>query len=58
MSQYRITEIEDYDSLVGMETIDRIRRKAANLKGLRVANFNSTYYAAAWPRQFLRSLCS
>src|SRR5436190_18984703 len=44
MAQYRITEIADYDSLVGMETIERIRQKAANLKGLRVANFNSTYY--------------
>src|SRR5438445_11246216 len=44
MAQYRITEIEDYDSFVGTETIERIRQKAANLKGLRVANFNSTYY--------------
>jgi len=44
MAQYRITEIEDYDSLVGTETIERIRQKAAKLKGLRVANFNSTYY--------------
>src|SRR6266540_804410 len=44
MAQYRITEIEDYDSLVGSETIERIRQKAAQLKGLRVANFNSTYY--------------
>src|SRR5438552_9068855 len=44
MSQYRITEIGDYDSLVGRKTIDRIRQKAANLKGLRVANFNSTHY--------------
>src|SRR6266513_3861808 len=44
MAQYRITEIEDYDSLVGTETIERIRQKAANLRGLRVANFNSTYY--------------
>src|SRR5436305_8702872 len=44
MAQYRITEIEDYDSFVGTETIKRIRQKAGNLKGLRVANFNSTYY--------------
>src|SRR5437773_6415935 len=44
MAQYRITQIEDYEALVGMETIQRIRQKAANLKGLRVANFNSTYY--------------
>src|SRR5213596_4289197 len=44
MAQYRITEIEDYDSIVGTETIERIRQKASNLKGLRIANFNSTYY--------------
>src|SRR5437867_12954590 len=44
MAQYRITEIEDYESLVGAEAIQRIRQKATNLKGLRVANFNSTYY--------------
>ena len=44
MAQYRITQIEDYEALVGTETIQRIRQKAANLKGLRVANFNSTYY--------------
>ena len=45
MAQYRSTEIEDYESLVGTETIQRIRQQAANWKGLRVANFNSTYYA-------------
>src|SRR5213595_1083654 len=44
MAQYRITEIEDYEPLVGAEVIQRIRDKAAKLKGLRVANFNSTYY--------------
>src|SRR5438094_8977891 len=44
MAQYRITQIEDYEALVGTETIQRIRQKAGNLKGLRVANFNSTYY--------------
>jgi trehalose synthase len=44
MSRYRITRIEDYEPLVGRVTVERIRRKAAKLKGLRVANFNSTYY--------------
>ena len=44
MAQFRITEIEDYEALVGAEVIQRIRDKAAKLKGLRVANFNSTYY--------------
>jgi trehalose synthase len=44
MAHYRITQIEDYEPLVGTEVIQRIRVKAANLKGLHVANFNSTYY--------------
>src|SRR5213075_364630 len=44
MTHYRITQIEDYEPLVGAEVIQRIREKTAKLKGLRVANFNSTYY--------------
>jgi trehalose synthase len=44
MGHYRITRIEDYEPLVGTEIIQRIRQKAAKLKGLRVTNFNSTYY--------------
>jgi trehalose synthase len=44
MAQYRITEIDDYEALVGAEIVQRIRDKADKLKGLRVANFNSTYY--------------
>src|SRR5437773_11992927 len=44
MAHYRIMQIEDYEPLVGRETVERIRQKAAKLKGLRVANFNSTYY--------------
>jgi trehalose synthase len=44
MAQFRITEIEDYEALVGPEIIQRIRDKAAKLKDLRVGNFNSTYY--------------
>src|SRR5438128_12186434 len=44
MAQYRITQIEDYEPLVGAEVVERIRDKAAKLNGLRVANFNSTYY--------------
>jgi len=44
MAQFRITEIEDYEALVGAEVVQRIRNKADKLKGLRVANFNSTYY--------------
>src|SRR3989475_5138623 len=44
MAQYRITQIEDYAPLVGAEVIQRIREKARKFEGLRVANFNSTYY--------------
>src|SRR5213082_1414489 len=44
MTRYRITQIEDYEPLIGRENVDRIREKARKFKGLRVANFNSTYY--------------
>src|SRR2546423_6306121 len=44
MARYRITQIEDYEPLIGSENVDRIREKARKLQGLRVANFNSTYY--------------
>ncbi|PYK19746.1 MAG: glycosyl transferase family 1 [Verrucomicrobia bacterium] len=44
MANYRITCVEDYEPLVGAEVVRRIRDKAAKLKGLRIANFNSTYY--------------
>src|SRR5205809_7866233 len=44
MAHYRITQIEDYEPLIGSENVERIREKADKLKGLRVANFNSTYY--------------
>src|SRR5712671_5686686 len=43
MTDYRVTQIEDYEPLVGEEVVRRIRDKASKLKGLRVANFNSTY---------------
>ncbi len=46
MAHYRITQIDDYEPLIGQETVERIRQKAAKLKGLRVANFNSTYYGS------------
>src|SRR2546428_2302142 len=44
MARHRITQIEDYEPLVGRETVERIREKARKFKGVRVANFNSTYY--------------
>jgi trehalose synthase len=44
MTHYHTTQLEDYEPLIGSETVQRIREKAQRLKGLRVANFNSTYY--------------
>jgi trehalose synthase len=40
----RITQIEDYEKLVGGETIERIQKKARSLQHLHVVNVNSTYY--------------
>jgi trehalose synthase len=44
MGHHRITQIEDYERFIGRENVERIHEKAGRLKGLRVANFNSTYY--------------
>jgi len=44
MAIYRITQIDDYEPLVGPETVERIREKARPFKGLRVVNFNSTFH--------------
>lgn len=42
--QFTLTSLEDYRPLIGDEAYERIREKARALKGLRVLNFNSTYY--------------
>src|SRR5438067_8694453 len=44
MAGYRVTQIEDYEPLVGRDNVERIRAKARQFKGLRVANLNSTYH--------------
>ena len=44
MKKQRITQIEDYEPLVGGETIERIIKKAKTLRHLHVANVNSAYY--------------
>ena len=36
--------VEDYEPLVGQETVDRILGKAERLQDLHVVNINSTYY--------------
>jgi trehalose synthase len=42
--RFGLTSVEDYESLVGAETIERIQKKARGLRGLHVVNINSTYY--------------
>src|SRR5438132_3924130 len=44
MSKYLLPQIEDYEPLIGSDAVERVREKARKLQGLRVANFNSTYY--------------
>ena len=44
MKNYRVAQVEDYEPLVGAETIERIREKAKPLQGLHITNINSTYY--------------
>jgi trehalose synthase len=44
MAHHQIPRIEDYEPLTGRENVERIREKAGKLKGLRVANFNSTFH--------------
>jgi hypothetical protein len=39
MAHYRITQVEDYEPLIGTENVERIREKARQFKGLRVAHF-------------------
>ncbi len=40
----KLITVEDYESYIGSETVERIYHKAEHLKGLHVANVNSTYY--------------
>ncbi len=39
-----IVELEDYEPLVGSETVERIQSKAEKLQDLHVVHVNSTYY--------------
>ena len=40
----RIVQIDDYESVVEAEVVERIKEKARPLQGLHVAHVNSTYY--------------
>jgi trehalose synthase len=46
MARYKklITQIEDYEPIVGAEIVDRIKAKAKPLQDLHIVNVNSTYY--------------
>ena len=39
-----LVNIEDYEPLIGEPTVERIKRKAQRLRGLRVVNISSTFY--------------
>ena len=45
MSLPSLIQLEDYQHIVGDETIERIKSKAEKLQGMRVVHMNSTYYA-------------
>jgi len=44
MKTFQFNRLEDYEPLIGMECVDRIRKKAERLRHLHVAHVNSTYY--------------
>lgn len=44
MKLSKIVSLDDYEPLIGAETVDRIFKKAEPLQDLHVANVNSTYY--------------
>ena len=44
MSKLQPSRIEDYESLIGADTIERILSKAERLRDLHIVNISSTYY--------------
>jgi hypothetical protein len=58
MGNYRITQIEGYEQFIGSEGVERIPEKAGKLKGLRVTNFNSTYYGGGVVETISSLTCS
>ncbi len=55
MTEFKIIKVEDYEPLVGAETIERIISKARPLHDFHVTNINSTYYGGG-VAQLLSSL--
>ena len=41
---FRLTSVEDYETLIGAKAVERILRKASGLRDLHITNVNSTYY--------------
>ena len=41
---FALTSLEDYEPLIGAESVERIASKAEKLKDLHIVNVNSTYY--------------
>lgn len=44
----RLPAIDDYEALVGAETVDRVMAKAARFHDLHLVNVNSTYYGGGY----------
>jgi trehalose synthase len=42
--EFTLPSLADYETLIGAQAVDRILRKAAQLRDLHVLNINSTYY--------------
>ena len=55
MNPYRLAKLEDYEPLVGAETVERIEKKARRLGNLHVVNVNSTYYGGGSRSYYLPS---
>ncbi len=41
---FKLTSVEDYEALVGSETVERLLKKADALRDLHIVHVNSTYY--------------
>ena len=41
---FKLISVEDYEPLIGAETVERILRKASRFRDLHVVHINSTYY--------------
>jgi len=43
-NKYRLTQLDDYEPIIGEESVERIYKKAEPIRDLHVAHVNSTYY--------------